>query len=99
MTGRVHGDLLNVPRLLLLGVQLQIKFTKYKSAIYVMITKADTGTVFKFLDATLHVRHVKPSLTIKLAYAKALEKVNARYDINKVPLKLSLSGQARKPCP
>jgi hypothetical protein len=69
MCGRVHGDLFNVPRLLLPGVQLQIKFTKSKSDIYVMSAKA---------DATLHVKHVKPSPTIQLAHAKALEKLNAR---------------------
>jgi hypothetical protein len=79
MCGRVHGDLFNVPRLLLPGVHLHIKFTKSKNDFYVMSTKADTGAIFKFLAATLQVRHVKPPPTIQLAHAKALEKVNARY--------------------
>jgi hypothetical protein len=39
-----------------------------------MSAKADNGAVFKFLDATLHVRHVKPSPTFQLAHSKALEK-------------------------
>jgi hypothetical protein len=55
MHGRVHGDLFNEFRVLLHGVQLQINFTKLKSDFYVMSPKGDTGTFFKFLDATLHV--------------------------------------------
>ena len=96
MYGRDHGDLFNVPRLLLPGVQLQIKFTKPKNDFCVMSTKADTGAVFKFLDGTLHVRHVKPSPTIHLAHAKALEKVNARYDTTRVALKTFSFGAGSK---
>lgn len=44
-----------------------------------MSAKADTGAFFNFQDATLHVRHVKPSLTILLAHTKALEKLDAGY--------------------
>jgi hypothetical protein len=71
---RFHGDLFNLPRLLLPGAQLQIKFTKSKGEFYVMISKVDTGAVFRFLDAMLTVRQVKRSPTIQLAHAKALEK-------------------------
>jgi hypothetical protein len=85
--GRVHGDLFNVPRLLLPGVQLRIKFTKSKSTFYVMSTVAFTEATFILVDATLHVRHVKPSPTILPAHAKALEKVNAQYDMTRVALK------------
>jgi hypothetical protein len=92
MFGRVNGELFCVP-----GVQLQIKFTKSKSVIYVISTKADTGAVLKFLDATLHVRHVKPSPTIQLAHAKALEKVNARNDMTRVALKRFTFGAGSKP--
>jgi hypothetical protein len=96
MYGRVHGDLFNVPRILLPGVQLQIKFTKSKSDFYVMSAKADTEAVFRFLDATLHVRHVKPSPTIQLAHTRALEKVNARYDMTRVALKTFTFGAGIK---
>jgi hypothetical protein len=43
-----------------------------------MNTKPETEAIFRFLDATLHVRDVKPSPTIHLAHAKTLEKVKAR---------------------
>jgi hypothetical protein len=84
MYGRIHADIFKVPRLLLPGVQLQIKFTKSKTDVYVMSTKADTGSVLKFLSATLNMRHVKPSPTIQVVHAKYLDKVNARYDMTRV---------------
>jgi len=57
-----------------------------------MSTMADTGSVFKFLDSTLHVIHVKPSPTVHLAHANALEIVNARYDMTRVALKTITFG-------
>jgi hypothetical protein len=70
MYGRVHVDLFNVLRLLLPGVQLQIRFTKFRSNFSVLSSKSKTGAVFKFLDVTLHVRHVKTSPSIQLVQAK-----------------------------
>jgi hypothetical protein len=96
MYRRVHGDVFNVPRSLLPGVQLQIKFTKSKKDFYIVSAKADTGAVFKFLDATLHARQVKPSSTTQLAHAKALEKVNAWYDMTRVALKTFTFGAGSK---
>jgi hypothetical protein len=92
----VHGDLFNVPRIRLPGEQLQIKFSKSKSDFYVLSTKVGTWAIFRFLDATLHVTHVKPSLTIQLAQTKALEKVNARYDITRAVLKAFTFGAGSK---
>ena len=45
MYGRVHVELFDVPRLLPPGIQLRIKFTKFKSNFYVLIAEADTGTL------------------------------------------------------
>jgi len=53
MYGRIHSYLCNVPRFLLPGVWLQIKFTKAKPSFYLMNTKVDSTTIFKFLDAKL----------------------------------------------
>jgi len=60
MYSRVHCDLFHMPRLLLPVVQLEIKFTTSRSKFYVKISMIDIGAVFRFLDATLYVRHVKP---------------------------------------
>lgn len=80
MHGRIQGDLFNVPQLLLPGVQLQIKFTKAKSDFYVLSTKSDAKAIFKLN----YVKLVKPSPSIQLAHAKALEIVILRYDMTKV---------------
>jgi hypothetical protein len=81
-----------VPRLLLPGVQLQIKLTKYKSDFYVLSIKADAGSIFKFPGATLHLRHVKPFPNIQLAHSKAVEKVNACCDMFRVGLNTFIFG-------
>jgi hypothetical protein len=76
--GRVHGDPFNVTQVLRPGVQLHVNFTKVKNDFYMQSAKSGAATYLKFLDATLHVRHVKPSPTIQLAQTKSLETVNAR---------------------
>jgi hypothetical protein len=48
-----------------------------------------------FLDAALHVSHVKPSPDIDLDHAKVLEKVNDRY-MTSVALKTSTFGACSK---
>jgi hypothetical protein len=76
----------NVPLLLLPGVQLQIILTKSKNDFYVLSSKRHKGIVFKFVEVTLYVRHVKSSPTIWLTL-NALEKVNARYNLSRAALK------------
>ena len=49
----IHSDICNVQKFLLPGVWLQIKFTKAKPSFYLMNTKVDSTTIFKFLDAKL----------------------------------------------
>ena len=68
-----------MPQLILLGMQLQIKFANVESDFYVMSTKSVAKAVFKFLDVTMYVNRVKPSPSIQLARAMAFEKVNVRY--------------------
>ena len=87
LCGKLHADLFNVSTLLIPGVQIQIKLDKSKPDFYLLSDKADAKAVFKFSDATLFVRHVKPNPGIFIAHSRALEKANARYDITKVVLK------------
>lgn len=85
--GKIHADLFNVSQFLLPGVQLQIRLTRSPSSFYLLSAKSDAKAVFKISDASLFVRHVKPSPPIYLAHNAALEKVNARYDVTRVDLK------------
>ena len=86
--GRLHSDLCNVPQFLLPGVRLHVKLTKAKDDFFLMNANADSKTVFKFLDAELVVRRIRPSPKIALAHYEVLSKgFFARYNVTRVELK------------
>jgi len=73
----LHSDICNVPQFLLSGVRLHIKLTKPKDDFYLMYASTDTKkqkTTFKFIDAELIVRRIRPSPKISLAHNEALSK-------------------------
>lgn len=96
IVGHFHVDLCNVHGNLFPGVEIQFIFTKSKSELQFLSTRGDTRAFFRFLDVTLHVKHVKLSPTIQLAYAKVFEKLNDRYDMNRMVLKTSNSMSIEK---
>jgi len=65
--GRLHSDLFNVP-LVLTDVGLQIRLTKDGPSFYSMSKYFVSKTTFKFLDAQLLVKRVKPDLVTLLAH-------------------------------
>jgi len=70
--GRLHNDLFNVSLVLLPGISLQIRLTKDRPSFYMMSKEFDSKTTFKFLDAELLVKSVKPELVTLLAHTAAL---------------------------
>ena len=95
--GKLHADIFNVPTLLIPEVQIQVKLDRSRSEFYLLSTQADAKAVFKFKDAVLYVRHVKPNPSILIAHMQELNKTNARYD-TKVALKSSRLVRAVKAC-
>jgi hypothetical protein len=87
MCGRIHTDICNVPKFLLPGIKLQIKFKKAKSSFYLMSTAADSKTTFKFLDAQLLVRRIKANPKIPIAHEALLKTELALYNMTRVELK------------
>ena len=87
MYERIHSDLCNVPKFLLPGVRLQIKFTKANPSFYLMNTKTDCTTIFKFLDAKLYVRRIKAHPSNLLAHDDTLKTDLAYYVMTRVTLK------------
>jgi len=86
--GRLHADICNVSQFLLSGVRMQIRLTKAKEDFYLMNTNADSKATFKFLDAELIVRRIRPSPKISYAHTEALSKgCIARYNLTRVELK------------
>jgi len=86
MCERIHSDICNVPKFLLPGLKLQIKFRKAKPSFHLMNTAADSKTPFKFLDAQLPVRRIKANPQIPLAHEQTLKTELARYNLTRVEL-------------
>jgi hypothetical protein len=87
MYGRILSDICNVPKFLLPNIRLQVKFTKAKPIFYLMNTTADSKTIFKFLDAKLIVRRVRPNPRFLLAHEETLKLSLARYNLTRVKMK------------
>ena len=67
---------------------MQIRLTKAKEDFYLMNANADTKATFKFLDAELIVRRIRPSPIISFAHTEALSNgCIARYNLTRVELK------------
>jgi len=83
----MHSDICNVAKLLLPGIQLQIKFTKAMPSFYLMNTAADCKTIFKFLDAKQLVRRIRANPKFPLAHEATLKTNLARHNMTRVELK------------
>ena len=70
--GRLHSDICNVPTHLLPGVRMQIKLTKAIRKFFLMNKDTYSKVIFKFLDAQLLVKRVKPNPTYLLAHNTTL---------------------------
>jgi hypothetical protein len=77
--GRLHSDICNNPTHLLPGVNMQIKLTKARRAFYLMNKDVDSKVEFKFLDAQLLVKSVRPNPAYLLAHNATLPRGLARY--------------------
>jgi len=67
---------------------MQIRLTKAKDDFNLMNANADSKTTFKYLDAELIVRPIRPSPKISYAHTEALSKgCIARYNLTRVELK------------
>jgi hypothetical protein len=61
MVGLVHSDICNVAKHLLPGFRVQVKMTKSRREFYLMNKDDSSKVVFKFQDAKLFVKRVKPN--------------------------------------
>jgi hypothetical protein len=73
---------------MLAGVNLQIKLTKARSSFYLMNVIANSKTTFKFLDAKLFVKRIRPHPDFLSAHNDTLKDCAiARYKLTSVELK------------
>jgi hypothetical protein len=93
MVGRLHSDICNVAIHLLPGVRVQVKMTKGRSEFYFMNKDADSKVIFKFLDAQLLVKRVKPNPSYLVAHRKVLQAgAVAKYTLSRVEVKTFTYG-------
>ncbi|KAF4520552.1 hypothetical protein B566_EDAN008751 [Ephemera danica] len=85
LAGKIHCDLFSAQKLLLNGVDIRLTLLKNKPEVCLMGAAADDPMV-KFLDATLLIRRVDISPSIKLAHNKALSVHKAKYPFKKVEM-------------
>jgi hypothetical protein len=85
MVGRLRADICNVLTYLLPGVRMEVKLTKAKCEFYLMNKDADSKVIFKFLDAQLLVKRVKPNPAYLVAHTNSLQAVAlAKYNLSSV---------------
>lgn len=84
MIGPLHCDIFQQNRLLLNMVDLKIKMTRSKPNFCLMSSKVGADYKVVLEHASLFIRKVKVNPAVSLAHAKALEKSNAKYPIDRV---------------
>lgn len=83
--GKIHGDILSQPLLLLNNVDLRITFALSKKEFYTIATSENFQ--FKITEATLFMKHLHVNPKILLAHNTVLEQVNAKYFFDRVTVK------------
>ena len=88
MYGRIHSDICNFPLYLLNCVKIQIKLTKARQAFFLLSNKTDSKVTFKFAEARLYVKRIRPNPSILASRNEALLKgYPAKYNFSRVELK------------
>jgi hypothetical protein len=70
--GRLHADLFNSDKMLINGVDMNIKLTRAPHAFYLLGLTDDTKVRIKILDATLFITQVELKPPLLLAHANVL---------------------------
>jgi len=91
--GRLHADLFNSDKLLINGVDMNVKLTRAPEAFYLLAPTDDTKVRIKILDATLFVTQVelKPPLLLAHANVLGMER-KAHYPVTHTQVKTFTAG-------
>ncbi|XP_069068405.1 uncharacterized protein F54H12.2-like [Pleurodeles waltl] len=87
LLGRIHSDLFFQEKLPVNGIDLKIKLNRNKDAFCLISGDAEQYKLV-ILSASLFVKRVKVSPSVRLAHAEALQLSNAKYAIERVALKI-----------
>jgi hypothetical protein len=82
LNGRLHADLYNSDKILINGVDMNIKLTHTPEAFYLLASNDDTKVRIKILHATLLITQVESKPPLLLAHANVLAmKLKAHYPL------------------
>jgi len=84
LMGRLHGDLFAQEKYLLPGVDLVLKCIRSSNAFCLLSSADDANYKAVIESASLWVRKVQISPSVRIAHEKALMKNNAKYPIHRV---------------
>ncbi|XP_078515002.1 uncharacterized protein F54H12.2-like [Lissotriton helveticus] len=87
LLGRIHSDLFFQDKLIVNGIDLKIKLNRNKDAFCLISGDAEQYKLF-IQSASLYVKRVNVSPTVRLAHAEALQLSNAKYAIERVSMKV-----------
>ncbi|XP_069068727.1 uncharacterized protein F54H12.2-like [Pleurodeles waltl] len=87
LLGRILSDLFYQYKMLVSGINLKIKLTRNKDS-FCLISRDVEQYKLVILSASLFVKRVKVSPSVRLAHAKALQLSNAKYAVERVSLKI-----------
>ncbi|XP_069082632.1 uncharacterized protein F54H12.2-like [Pleurodeles waltl] len=87
LLGRIHSDLFFQDKLIVNGIDLKIKLNRNKDGFCLITGDAEQ---YKLLiqSASLYVKRVNVSPSVRLAHAEALQLSNAKYPIERVSMKV-----------
>jgi len=86
--GRLHADLFNSDKMLINGVDMNIKLTRTPQVFYLLAPNDDTKVRIKILDATLFITQVELNPPLLLAHANVLAiKPKAHYPVTHTQIK------------
>ncbi|XP_069068422.1 uncharacterized protein F54H12.2-like [Pleurodeles waltl] len=87
LLGHLHSDLFYQNKLLVNGINLNVKLTRNKDSFCLINGDAEQYKLV-ILSASLFVNRVKVSQSVRLAHAEALQLLNANYAVERVALKI-----------
>ena len=86
--GRLHADLFNSDKMLINGVDRNIKLTRRPEAFYLLAPNDNTKVRIKIVDANLFITQVELKTPLLLAHANALAmKCKAHYPVTHAQIK------------
>ena len=100
MYGRLHADLFNSDKMLINGVDMNIKLTRTPKAFYLLARTDDTVARVNILDATLFITQVELKTPLLLAHAKFLAmKRKPHYPVTQTQIKtFTASSETQQIC-